>query len=263
VGKRFMLNSVRLWRYRVLSMRGDLNALRARLPPVLREAEERSDLYSLVNYRATALLQIALGDDAPERAEEELNGALVHLPANAFHVQHYFCLLSQVTIPLYRGDGARALTILTETWPRLKKSLLLRVPVIRAVVYDLLGRSALSATCHDRGRLPELRSVIRRASSTLRKEVDPWSNGLADALDAGCASLEGDHVRAREHLELAAQAQTTHGMDLYAAAARMALARLEGAERTGEPSDEGRSAMLAAGVQNPERMARLLVPVAI
>jgi hypothetical protein len=259
VGKRFMLNSVRLWRYRVLQMRGDLEALRERVPPVLREAEERGDLYSVVSYRATARVLTMLGDDAPEHAAEELSGAAVHLPANAFLVQHYFCLLAQAAIPLYTGDAERALAVLTEAWPRLKKSHLLRVPVIVGISFDLLGRAALATALQHRARFPELRGVIRKCSKALRGGPDPWTRALAESLDAGCCVLAGERAAARAHLELAVAGYAEHGMDLHAAAARVALAELA-PEQASELESEARRAMAWAGVKDPQRMARLLVP---
>jgi hypothetical protein len=263
VGKRFMLNSVRLWRYRVLGMRGDLNALRVRLPSVVREAEERGDLYSVVNYRATALVLTALGDDQPERAEEHLNGALVHLTSSAFHVQHYFCLLAQAIIPLYRGDGATAFQVLHESWARLKKALLLRVPLIRSLSYDLLGRAALSAALQDSAQAGALKSVVQRCAKALAKEEDPWGHGLAHVLDAGCAVLAGDKPRARAQLERAVASHSEHGMDLHAAAARLALARMDPGEQAGTLEQDGLRVMAEAGVAGPDRMVRMLVPLGL
>jgi hypothetical protein len=261
VGKRFMLNSVRLWRYRVLQMRGDLNGLRERVPPVLREAEERGDLYSVVSYRATALVQTVLGDDEPERAAEELRAAVVHLPADAFLVQHYFCMLSQAAIPLYLGDASRALAVLNEAWPRLKKSFLLRVPMIVGLSFDVLGRAALATAFQDPNRVSELRGVIRSCVKTLRSGPDPWTHALAESLDAGHSLLLGDRDRARAQLERAVEGCTLHGMDLHAAAARVALAELEAPERASQLKSEALRAMASVGVTNPQRMARLLVPI--
>jgi hypothetical protein len=260
VGKRFMLNSVRLWRYRVLGMRGDLQALRERVPPVLRDAEERGDLYSVVNYRATSLVLTALGDDDPERADAELCAAAAHLPAHTFLVQHYFCLLAQVGVALYRGDAAGALAVLREAWPRLEKSHLLRVATVRVQSFDLLGRAALAACIEDRSRIAELRGTLTLSVRRLRGEVDAWAHGLADGLDAGRALLEGDHERARSHLELAAHGHATHGMDLHAAAARLALARLAGPDAAAELERHAQQAMHAARVKSAARMARLLAP---
>jgi hypothetical protein len=165
-----------------------------------------------------------------------------------------------VAIPLHRGDAAQALTIFSEAWPKLKKTMLLRVPVIRGMAYDLLGRSALATAFQDTSPAPELKRTVHSCAKSLRKEVDPWSHGLAAALSAGCAMLEDKRELARKHLTLAVEAQTTRGMDLYAAAARAKLAELEPPERASELLRDAESTMAAAGVQNPARIS-MLVPI--
>src|SRR3970282_1229553 len=98
---------------------------------LLRAAQARGDLYAANGVRCglanSAWLIVGQADEAGRQvAEARDNWAHV-----GYHVQHYHQLLALAQVDLYRGDGAGACQRLAEEWPKLARSLLLRVSAVR------------------------------------------------------------------------------------------------------------------------------------
>src|SRR6185369_366786 len=83
--------------------------------------------------------------DDPVKAEEEANQAIELWTQKGFHVQHYYHLLAEGEIALYKGKGDSFWKRLTERWSALSGSLLLRIQIIRVGSLQLHARTALAA----------------------------------------------------------------------------------------------------------------------
>ncbi len=244
---------------RMLLQHGALGDLVACLPSYTREAIDRGDLYTLINLRTThAIVALATGSAAD--ASAHLDECDRHLTREGFHVQHYLTLVARAQVSIHHRQPEAAYRSIAEAWPKLKRSMLLRVPLIRIHSHDTLGRAALAIAAADKARQPELRPVVARCIKALAAERDPWVAVLRDTL-AGCASLiDGERENGVAHLRRALAAAKTHAMNMHAAALSGALGQLLA-------DDEGATLIASAeawsgsqGVSDLKKSVAFLVP---
>jgi eukaryotic-like serine/threonine-protein kinase len=237
---------------------GRVDAIRDRLPTILREAEERGDLYAATSYRTYfAPMARLAADDAPGAAAITAE-ALDNWSQQGFHFQHYCRLFAGVQIELYAGMAPRALEVVEAGWPELKRSFLLSVQQNKVEALHFRGRAELAcgrATGNDR--------LVGRALSrarTIRREQSVWGDGFAGLLEAGATWTRGDAGGAATLLEAAIPLLEERNMALYAAAARRSLGVVRGGAAGEVLIADGDRAMTELGVANPGRMAAMLVP---
>jgi hypothetical protein len=263
-GSAFELNSVRLMLYRVLSYRGAGRELAARVPPVLREAEQHNDLYAQINVRSVALLFLGLAADDPARVRADIERATDELSGRGYHVQHYLCLFALGQVDLYDGRAREADARYRAQAAALKKSMLMRVQIVRIQTLDLRARTAIEIARERKdgaevtARLAEAEKLVRAVS----KEEAPWAAALAAAGTAGIAAARSDGVAATEALRQAIRLFDDADMALHAAAARRALGEWVGGDDGARLVTEADAAMRAETVKDPRKLARLLVPAA-
>jgi eukaryotic-like serine/threonine-protein kinase len=242
---------------------GSLGELCRRVPQYLAEAERRGDLYGATDMR-TGLPNVAwLVVDDPQTARDQCERARKSLSQRLdFYLQHYYELLAQTHIDLYVGDGEAAYQRILERWPKLKKSMLLRVQVIRAEAMFMRGRAALAAAgavAESSERRPQLIAEVERAMGKLDREPLPGAHAQANVLAAGVARLRGDPERA---LQLLAQAESrfqTAEMELSAAAARYRRGELAGGPTGQRLIADAERWMRAETIRAPASMVRIIV----
>ena len=243
-----------------LSYLGGLAELRRRVPERLREAKERGDLYAAVCH-STGLAGLAwLAEDAPETALAHSREALARWSQKTFHVEHWWALLGERQIDLYRGDAEAAYTHVQRQWGAMQSSLLLMVQLTRLEATHLRARSALALA---RARPAQQKALCREVeadAARILKERMPWASPLALLLRAGVASTQGDPGQAAALLGQAAAGLTAAHMALYAAAAAWHRGRILG-------GDEGRGLVEGAErwmteqkIVDGARMAAMLAP---
>ena len=177
-----------------------------------------------------------------------------------YHVEHWWALIGERQIDLYRGDAAAAHAGVHAQWGALRGSLLLLVQLTRLEATHLRARAALALARASRGqRRARCREVEADARRILSARM-PWSSPLVALLRAGVAATQGDASLADAHLDEAARGLDAADMALYAAAARWQRGRLLG-------GDAGRAIVTAAeawmghqGIVNLPRMAAMLAP---
>lgn len=258
VGATFEVNSVRMMLYRTLAYRGEVQELRGRVPPVLREAEAHNDVYTRINLWAGALTLLGLVDDEPATVAREVDGVSKFLAQSRFLVQHYFCMVARSQVELYEGQGALAHERVEAAWPGLRRSLMMRVSAIRIAAIEQRGRCALAA-----GLARKDNTLVRFAEAQaahLQRESYPWARGSAMLLRAGVRSAQGDRAAARGLVERAVVHFDETHMSLYAAVARRCLGAVaEGT--TGAPARAASDAwMTVQGVKDPAKLSRMIAP---
>ncbi|MBI4511486.1 MAG: hypothetical protein HY698_17770 [Deltaproteobacteria bacterium] len=252
--------TVRLWIGRSLMYLGRIAELSQRVPAGLAECRDRGDLYGSTSLRAAVMPLVMLAADDPDRAHHEIREARARWSTLGYHLQHYYCLQSEVSALLYQGDGQRAYERLEEEWSALSRSYLLRVQFVRVVLLDARGRAALTRADGVGGDAKRWLGLALADAERLAQERMPWSEPLAKALRAGICGRKGDHARAARLLREAAQDFETAGMDLHAAAARRRLGELLGGDVGKMLVREADKWMVGQSVRSPERMAAMLVP---
>jgi hypothetical protein len=228
---------------------GDLAGLRAAVLAGLREAGERGAIYTATNLRSGLANAVWLADDAPGEAETQLAEAIKRWSTHGFHVQHWYALIAEAHLALYRGRAEEALALLARRWPELVGSHLLRVHHTRVVALHLRARTALYAAGQSSGsRRATLLQQAREAADSLRRKSGQarWANLLAQLIELGCERCEGRQVTAADAETLAQQLQDAD-LGLYAQALRVAS--------TGSADPLAR-----IGVKAPSRFASMLAP---
>jgi hypothetical protein len=222
-GGRWELDLTELFFLANLFYAGELAELARLTPILLREAEERGDVYSQHGLRSwrSNVAWLVMGKPADARAHA-LGVAIERGEHADFHLHDYYQVLANGQIDLYVGDGDGALARVERAWRDLERSLLLRVQTVRIEAHFLLGRAALASTRADRG------AVVRRAVATLEGESAAWGPALGALLTAGASLRDG--ARDRAVRELAAAEDRLRGAELalHAQVARLARGELVG-----------------------------------
>ncbi|MBI4510984.1 MAG: AAA family ATPase [Deltaproteobacteria bacterium] len=244
----------------VLFYLGELAELERRVFLLLREAEDRGDLYAVTNLHTGQANVAWLTRDDARTAQAVATEAVKKWSRRGFHLQHYYGLLAQVQADLYVGDSEAALAKVNERWQDLTRSLILRMQRVRLEALCLRARCLL-ATTRSQGpaRARQVREVARLARRIEREHM-PWSDPLALLLHAGVAESEQDTERAVVILQGAVKGFEAADMALHAACARRRLGTLLGGDAGRLLVRESDAWMSSQRVRNPERMAAMLAP---
>jgi hypothetical protein len=232
---------------RALEELGDIAEFVRRTDALRREAEETGDLYAQIIARQyAAFWRLARGDAAGARAETRATVALwTH---RGYYLQHFYALRLEVCCDLYEGDVAAGLARILAAWPAVKRSGLLRHPVVRVDAHLLRGRAMLAAAAMGSGSGAELRAAARSARR-LARETRVDVRGHADLMRAGIAAVRGRRARALEALTRARASFEGEGLRLAAAYAGRRWGEVtggaEGEKRVREADAVLRSAAVA------------------
>ncbi len=239
--------------------RGEFALMNRRATTLRKEAQQRGDLYTSANIGTYPEAVCRLADNEPEEARRLVRDCLAQWSQTGYHVQHMTGTWGNVYIDLYLGDGASAWKRISEQWPPIRRSHLLRVQMIRIMMYLLHGGSALA--CAAAGR--EVKAMLRNAAWAARRierEKTQWGNALALLLRAGIAAQRKEPAVAQGLLADAAEQLEKVNMRSYAAAARRRLGRLKGGEQGRALVEQADAWMTSQGIKNPARMTALHAP---
>jgi hypothetical protein len=249
-----------LW---ALSHLGELAELSRRWPILLAQARERGDLYAAINLSSYLMSVVRLAADDPDAARADLKENMAQWSQQGYHVQHNDAVWAGVQIELYCGAGQSAWTLISQAWPALRRSLLLRVQFIRTSMLFLRARAALAAAVELKGSRPaEARALFKvaaRAARKLQREGMPCPQAYGQMIRGALAALGGDSARAISLLVDAAQRFDAVGMHLCSAAVRRRLGELTGGDRGQAEVARADGWMHDQKVQNPARMACMIL----
>jgi serine/threonine protein kinase/tetratricopeptide (TPR) repeat protein len=253
------LSSVRLFAVYTMTFLGDLNEARRRMAKLVVEAEERGDMYTLVNLHTGPSQGMALAADDPERGRRLAGAALSKWPKHGFFVQHWQAVAYAADVDIYVGDARTGYERLKGAMPELEKSFLLHSAFVRIMTRYVLARAAIASipACPDRRNalVAEARNLARQ----LEQESDAWPKSLAAQIRASVADAEGDRVGAIAELRLAlAREEGADGMFALIAGQRLGL--LLGGDEGRELVRRTVETMRAQGIQNPERWLSVYLP---
>jgi hypothetical protein len=257
------LDTVLLFLLRCLIMLGELGETARRLPELVKEAQERGDLYAEINLRTRISYMLMLIADEPIRAQQELQQSIARWSDRGFLAQHFFAFIGSGEIELYCQNGAAAWQLINDKWPVLNRSMLLHVQFLRIETIFLRGRAALAAALASNGN--EARHLIKEAEiciKKLAKEQMPWSNALALLLKAGIGSWQAKKEYALKLFDQAESELQASEMLLYAMAARRRRGQLLKGEQGATLIKEADDWMNRQLVNNPERITAMLAPMA-
>jgi serine/threonine protein kinase/tetratricopeptide (TPR) repeat protein len=227
---------------------------------LLRDVEERGDVYTAVSLRMTIMVDVALAADEPDEARRHLRSATAQWTSKGFSVQHWYAMFSEAEVELYVGDGARAYARIDRDSRALKKSFLLHSRFIRAYTAYVRGCSAVASAEADVAVAPSRLREARRIAQKLERDPGDWVRALASLVRAVAANAEGERAEAIEALRIGLQRTEAASMLTLARAARYQLGLLVGGDEGAELVAEAERAMTREGVRAPARMAGFMLP---
>ncbi|MET0594875.1 MAG: AAA family ATPase, partial [Polyangiaceae bacterium] len=230
-GVAWELTTALYFRLAALALLGQFADLNAELPAELREAEDRGDLYRLINLQTSLTNMAWLAGDRPDEAKRQIVSAMDRWSRRGYQIQHYQAWFANVQILLYRGLGEEAQALVEEGWKPLSQSFFLRIQFIRTMVNTLHGRCALAAA---RTRPPSERKALvhiaERSVKKLAAEDASWAVALSHSLRAQIAVSLGKRDEAAVLFGKAAQVLAAAELFLDAACSRRAEGLLLGGD---------------------------------
>jgi len=239
-----------------LAYLGELKDLAQRLRVYLRSAEERGDLYAATLLRTSEANLAWLAADDPAGARREAQAAVAGYSPKAVILQAYLDPLAQGRIDLYEGDAARAWQRVRDNGPAFRKTLLDKVQLLRIVMTNLRGTTALAASAAEPSLLGQVAADARR----LKREGVPWALGLSSLLEAGLCAARRDQAGALSGYTRAALQLDDADMALHAACARWRQGDLLGGDAGRDLVAGARAFMQGQAIQNPSRLRAVITP---
>jgi hypothetical protein len=238
---------------------GDVPEINRRLPRLLKEAQEREDLASYTMLCLMIRTTVRLAADEPERVRAELDEVLSRWSPQGFHHQHLFHLCGRCQIDLYEGHPEAAWQRLRQSWPRIKRSLLLEVQQLSIIATHLRGSCAVALAVRA-PRPGPLWAQARGDVRTLRREKADWATALGLLLEAAVLCGQNDRLGAIERLQEAVSRCRETQMFLYEAAASIRLGQFRGGNGGAEEAARGERLMVERGIKDVRRMTAFLAP---
>ncbi len=254
----FELNNVRLMGMFSLRHMGAFRDWKPLQETFVRDAVRRGDRYSETSMRRTGSL-LHLAGDRPDLAREALEATSWSPPAKGYHLQHWYQAEGRAELALYEGTAPDYLESARAVLASLKQSMLSRIEIVWTMALLAWGKVAVTAATHPASRARGLRDA-HKAAAMLARGGSPLTAVLTKLLTAGIANVEGDTTRAKALLaELEREAKDQY-MLAIAAAARYYRGTLSEPPDRARRMDSAHKWMRTAGIEAPERMARVLVP---
>jgi hypothetical protein len=251
---------VRIYSLLTSFYRGDIAVTIQKSRQLFARADDRGDLYTSVNLRATTLAAAQMADDDPEAARALIEGALAQWPQERFSVQHWHALIYGTHVDLYAGEGAAAYERCRSAWPALRKSLMLQSVSVRIPAMYLRVQVAIasleSSPQHAAVRIAEARGFAKR----LESECDPLATVMAPLAHAMANRAAGDVPGAVASLRRAIERAEATGTGLFLVPARHRLGLLVGGDEGRAMVAEAEAKLRAQGVRNPVKWARVHLP---
>jgi len=209
---------------------GEWAQVEQRVHAHLAEARERGNAYALAMTRLPFGLVAWLAHGDIRGARENAREAIAGWSVQGFHLQHSTFLQAECLLDLYAGDGASAWARIRERWPALRRSLVLRIGVVRAGLLHVRTGCALAAASVERQGAERRRLLgdAARGIAGLERIDLPFARPLAALRRAALATQRERAREAESKLEAAIAGFEALEMRAYLAAARRRLAQLRG-----------------------------------
>jgi len=210
-----------------LARLGHYRALSRRLTTLVKEANERGDLYAATNMMCAVGYCRSLLAGNVEEARRELTETVARWNVHdSFHLQHFNAVLSSSYIDLYGRDGAAAWQRLQEVWPSFERSVLLRLQTLRANALFARARAALSYAAKGGG--PGLLKSALADARRLEREGAEYCRAVACQVRATVPHQRGQAALALRLLGEAERMCDAIDMHMAAAALRWRRGQIVG-----------------------------------
>jgi hypothetical protein len=231
---------------------GELEELARRVAEHLADARARGDRFSQSCVGSGSSVVAWLMRDDPAGARALLDEELAHSSSRGFQLQEYLALQGMTYVDLYEGRGRQAYERLSAQWPIMRRSLLLRVQLLRRTMWALRARAALAA-----GDPAHLSEALKYAGRLDSGNV-PSGRALADLVRAGVALRRGRNEQAIALYRQSAAAFDALGMAFKSTVAKRCCGALVGGEEGATLVAQADGLMTQQGITHPERMSAVV-----
>jgi hypothetical protein len=226
----------------------------------IEEAKARGDLHGMVACIPHGTLPFLILDQ-PVAAAQFIHDTIAAFPSKRYLMPRVWELNLLVYTALYAGDAVGAWRLVASQWPALQASQLLRVEYVAVVAFDFRARAAIAAaaTSGNQNRTHYLKEASHCARMLARKH-SRWASSMALLIEAGIASVNGQHDTAAVLLERAETEFDAAEMSHYVAACKHRRGQLANGEAGRQLTAAAESWAHAQGIVNSERIFNLLAP---
>jgi hypothetical protein len=229
------------------------------LPALLREAEERGDLYLLNSLRGYVVPAIYLAQDLPDAAEavvEQVENWLNNVP----RLQHVIAFMSGVLTQLYQGHYREVWSYTEKRWSTLGSSV--RMCGANAYGYCLFTRIQAAVAAASVSESPD--TLLREAEKSCRAlaRLHPrFTKAMLLTSRAGISSVRGDGAAAALFGN-AAEEYDKINMPTMASGCRLRQGVMTPGRSGSALIEAAEAALHAAGVKRPRAFGLALVAAA-
>jgi hypothetical protein len=255
------LNIARVYHISVLANQGKIAELCRVNRLWLDDVVDRGNRFTATMLRTGWSTLRWLGDDDLPGARAALAEALEQCPEGVFYVPHLYCVLAQGFVGLYGGEAEEAYRRITQVWPMIEWSQLLRMHALTVLACRMRAACAIAAAQGAADPKPLLALAERDARRMERTRYSAiWTRDWPQMIRAEVALARGNRARALAHVDRAMDGFRERGAAFFLAIAGRKKGELLG-------GDEGRALIAAAdawmaseGIVNPARLAAAFVP---
>jgi eukaryotic-like serine/threonine-protein kinase len=251
------LQNTQFWSIYSMLFLGEFKKLSDRLPILIKEAQDRGDLFSEAQLRGAVLYYVQLAADQAERARQEQLETYDLWTRQGVASQIYWAGLAEIA--LYSGEGRTAWDLISEHWSAITRFPLPRIQLIFINLLYLRARCALAACSRTDPDERLLRAAERDARRIERRNV-LYGKALAHLIRAGIAANRRDLEKALTLLVSAENGFEAADMALSAAVARRCRGQLIGGEQGQLLIESADNWMAGQKIKNPARMTAMLAP---
>jgi hypothetical protein len=233
--------------------RGRLRAIADTVPRLVRDAEERGNLYLATSAVTDIGYVLGLVTDEPGPVLEALRAREAWWTPSGFHLQHLNLGMARVQIAGYLGDAEGAWALADDLYDRWRRSVLARGLMFRALVPQLRARAALGLAEIDPARRPALLAVARSTIRACSRLELPQAAASLAGLEGRIRWIEGDAAGAVASLRQAVVGLDATGIVPLAQSYRRHLGRLLGGDEGRAMIDRAEAWMREQGIVRPDR----------
>jgi len=254
------LTNAQAWSCNSLILCGDLPEAAARVPALIRQAQERSDRYALMHMIYPACITALAANDVDTGLRVATDDSSFRsCEPGRFTAGHWGRLISTQSVHRYRGEGKRARAFVQEQWRGLASSQFLRVHLMR--VFSEFERALSLIAALDEGETE--RAVVREAERSVKRVLreSPVYAAPMGYFALGCLlAVQSERERALPAFERAASGLSAVDMGYLALCARQRYADLLGGDSGRELGRKCRQDFAKLGVVDSNACLTMSAP---
>ena len=203
--------------------------------------------------------------DAADAGEEMIRNALAAWPRRQLDIETLYAVIALVQLDLYRGAPRRAWGRIQSVWRKARLSGLLLVTFLQVIAEDSRARAALALAADPETTLQDSRrllSIVKATARRLERLPAPYAKGMAYALYAGEAHVRKTPDLERQYLAEAERMLEKAEFMPWLSIIRLRMAQLSEGASAESFRESGMAWMQSQGVVRPDRLVRVLFPIA-